>query len=207
MTTVMAFILLLRVFDRSGESVATRRAAIETADVILRQADIAPRWVDCSTDSRAASRPACTAPLAEDELVVRITPGPRDDAPAGQRTLGYSHVKPHVGGTLATVFSDRVGWLAASAGFRRSTLLGRAVAHEVGHLLIGTNEHSASGLMRPVWTATELTRDERADWTFTTDDRERLQRSRLGDDQLRLAERSASPAATSPAGAQSDDES
>jgi len=198
MTTVLALLLVLRVFDRSGEPAADRRAAIATADAVLRQADVTATWVDCSKGSRLAARAACTTPLASGELAVRITPAPRDNAPAAHRALGYSHVEAQVGGTLATVFSDRVAWLAASSGVRPSTLLGRAMAHEVGHLLIGTNEHSDEGLMRAVWTAAELSRNDRADWAFTAADRDRLQRSRIGDDQLRLAQRSTPPAPTTP---------
>jgi hypothetical protein len=163
---------------------------METADAILKQAEVATTWVDCSRGSRAATRAACTAPLSEGEVAIRITAAPRDTATtSGQRSLGYSYVEPELGGTLATVFSDRVAWLAESSAVPRSTVLGRAVAHEVGHLLIGTNEHSESGLMRAVWTAGELARNENVDWMFTIADRDRLHRSRVGQDQLRLAER------------------
>ena len=31
------------------------------------------------------------------------------------------------------------------------TILGRVTAHEIGHLLIGTNSHAPSGLMRASW--------------------------------------------------------
>jgi hypothetical protein len=99
-------------------------------------------------------------------------------------------VEPEIGGTLATVFTDRIAWLAALSRAKYTDLLGRAVAHEIGHLLIGTNEHSASGLMRAIWTAAELTRNDRDDWLFTTDDRARLHRSRMAPDQIRIAETS-----------------
>jgi hypothetical protein len=188
MTSLMAFVLVLRVFDRSGESAADRRVAMETADTILRQADVTPTWVDCSMGSKSSTRDACTSPLGPSELAIRITAGPRQDAPATSRPLGYSYVEPETGGTLATVFTDRVAWLAHASGARPSTLLGRAVAHEVGHLLIGTNEHSETGLMRAIWTAGELVRDERTDWMFTMADRERLHGSRIGREPWQLAE-------------------
>ena len=188
MTTLVAFVLVLRVFDRSGGSAADRQAAIETADAILRQADVAPTWVDCSRGSRHAARSVCTSPLSHDEVAIRITPGPKEEATTNTRSLGYSFVEPTVGGTLATVFTDRVNWLARVSRAQRTTLLGRAVAHEVGHLLIGTNEHAATGLMRAVWTADELVRDERTDWMFTISDRERLRASRIGRDQWQLAQ-------------------
>ena len=35
--------------------------------------------------------------------------------------------------------------------YRQGTLIGRALAHELGHVLLNTVEHSVSGLMRPVF--------------------------------------------------------
>ena len=37
--------------------------------------------------------------------------------------------------------------------YRQGTLIGRALAHEHGHVLLNTVDHSASGLMRPVFGA------------------------------------------------------
>ena len=37
--------------------------------------------------------------------------------------------------------------------YRQGTLIGRALAHELGHVLLNTVDHSASGLMRPVFGA------------------------------------------------------
>ena len=193
MHTLMAMALVLRVFDRSGDSAADRQEALQTADAILRQADVTATWVDCSNGARQASHAICTDPLGSGELAVRMTPAPKDKkarlkSPTVQRALGYSMVEPAVGGTLATIFTDRVAWLATSSHSGYRALLGRAVAHEIGHLLIGTTEHSQAGLMRAVWTAAELTRNDRDDWLFTADDRARLQRSRIGPNQMRIAE-------------------
>jgi hypothetical protein len=199
MHTLMALALVLRVFDRSSDSAAERQQAMQTADAILRQADVIATWVDCSNGARQASHTICTHPLGRGELAVRVTPAPAEKDPKGkqtkpsstlQRSLGYSMVEPEIGGTLATVFTDRIAWLAALSRAKYTDLLGRAVAHEIGHLLIGTNEHSASGLMRAIWTAAELTRNDRDDWLFTTDDRARLHRSRMAPDQIRIAETS-----------------
>lgn len=198
MNTLMALALVLRVFDRSGDSTADRQEAMQAADAILREADVTATWVDCSNGARLASHAICTDPLGTAELVVRMTPAPEEKSRKEKHTteqsltihraLGYSMVEPAIGGTLATVFTDRVAWLATSAHTRYTALLGRAVAHEIGHLLIGTNEHSTAGLMRAVWTADELARNDGDDWLFTTDDRARLQRSRIDDGQIRIAD-------------------
>jgi hypothetical protein len=58
-------------------------------------------------------------------------------------------------------------------------MIGRVMAHEIGHLVLGTNTHSASGLMREIWTFAELTRNRAQDWMFSGAQRDRLREARL----------------------------
>jgi hypothetical protein len=44
----------------------------------------------------------------------------------------------------------------------KGQILGHAVAHEIGHLLMGTNSHSSRGLMRGNWKVDAL--HEMATW-------------------------------------------
>lgn len=67
---------------------------------------------------------------------------------------------------LATVYADLVTGVARGAGIDARELLGRAIAHEIGHLLLGTNQHASAGLMRAVWSRVELRRDKATDWHF-----------------------------------------
>ncbi len=48
-------------------------------------------------------------------------------------------------GTLATIYEDRVESLATEAHVDSGRLLGRAIAHEIGHLLLGTASHARAG--------------------------------------------------------------
>jgi hypothetical protein len=90
--------------------------------------------------------------LAGTEISVRLARLPAEPNGHGMLQLGYSLVNTQAGaGTLATMFVDRVEWLASQAGADAATVLGFAIAHEIGHLLLGTNAHAASGLMRAVW--------------------------------------------------------
>jgi len=56
--------------------------------------------------------------------------------------------------------------VAGRTGVDEATLLGRAVAHEIGHLLLGTSQHADAGLMRAHWSDRELQQGSEADWTF-----------------------------------------
>ena len=69
-------------------------------------------------------------------------------------------------GTLATIFLEHVRAVAGRVGVDRASLLGRVIAHEVGHLLHGKVGHARSGIMREVWTSEELGLNRRGDWLF-----------------------------------------
>jgi hypothetical protein len=54
----------------------------------------------------------------------------------------------------ASLFATEVGKQAGQFGVTPATLMGYAMAHEIGHLLLG-EKHAASGLMRAVWSKEE----------------------------------------------------
>lgn len=118
------------------------------------------------------------------EVAVRIVRGvtaPRTSAPrtAHQHdlSLGYSLIDPETrGGALATIYLDRVEWVAWNSGADPRVVLGRAIAHEIGHLLLGSNKHAGAGLMRAVWSRQALERDHAADWLFTIGEGEAMLR-------------------------------
>jgi hypothetical protein len=53
-------------------------------------------------------------------------------------------------------------------------LLGRAIAHEIGHLLLGTASHACAGLMRARWLTGELQRDWPLDWVLSVPEGARM---------------------------------
>ena len=65
---------------------------------------------------------------------------------------------------LATVFYDRIESLGK--GGNLSGLLALAMAHELGHLLLGSKAHTDEVIMRPHWTRRDL-RQARLDSNFT----------------------------------------
>jgi hypothetical protein len=117
------------------------------------------------------------------EIVVRIL---TSSGPSPFHTiLGSSLFQNGIPITLVTIWADRVDKMARSAGADAGTLLGRAIAHEIGHVLLGTTRHASHGLMRAEWTDHELILNEPFDWMFGRaearllrrglDDREKVQ--------------------------------
>jgi hypothetical protein len=106
---------------------------------------------------------------SRDALSIRGTVGDQD------LQLGFAAVDAgvHVG-VLATIFYDRVQIVASRGALESGELLGRAMAHEVGHLLLRAAGHSRTGLMRAVWADAELMENRREDWVFSPRDRRQL---------------------------------
>jgi hypothetical protein len=161
----LALSLTIRVYDTHGVALDTKAAARAAVDRIVSPAGIHVIWAQCPCDDRVAST----------ELMIRITAAPAAADPA---SLGFSYVDVEQrAGTLATVFADRVHALAQLAAVDEGELLGRAMAHEIAHLLLGTRDHSAAGLLRGHWTSLELAKNQPRDWQFLRGDGARLQQA------------------------------
>ena len=168
--------ITIRVYDSAGVTPSVRSAALKTAGAILSRADLDPTWIVCTPPTRdGRPQAACDAAPASHELVVRLTHSSPTGEDGNSRAFGYSLIDATTAtGTLSTVFVDRVDWLASTGKAGRALVLGRAIAHEIGHQLLGSNAHTPKGLMRETWTAEELTRNRPEDWQFSTSQRAAL---------------------------------
>ncbi len=146
----------------------------QVAGSVLAAAGIQLTWLACDPGFEAAG---CPAPLERHELALRLVRLPAPDA-GGTVTLGYSLINPlDRPGALATIYVDRASRLAGQGALDLPTVLGRAAAHEIGHLLLGTNRHSNVGVMRATWSPADLLRNRPGDWAFTVEEADRLQRA------------------------------
>jgi len=81
-------------------------------------------------------------------------------------------------GQLAYVFYDRVESLSEYFSTAIGQVLGGAVAHEIGHLLLPYHSHSRSGLMRVSWISEDFQNLARG-WLLFTPEQGALMRARL----------------------------
>jgi hypothetical protein len=162
--------IAIRVYDASGISPRDRQASLEIAASIVSAASLEPIWTLCDekgSGPRAQASGQCDGPMRAGELSLRIVRSVVPSGYAGQLSLGDALIDPRSGaGTLATVYIDRVEWMAKQTGTDPRALLGRAIAHELGHLLLPTSGHSTRGLMRAIWSGAELRRGHARDWAF-----------------------------------------
>lgn len=172
MHTVTAVLLLTaRFYSIVNVPASDRAAATQVAANILHAAGIDVRWMDCNdraSADRSATRDVCLTPPHPDEVIVRLVAAPASGRRPASDSLGDAYVDTAAAtGSLATVYVDRVAMMARTAGVDTGTLLGRVVAHEIGHLLLGTASHRPSGLMRAEWSTTLLQRQMSNDWRLS----------------------------------------
>jgi hypothetical protein len=90
------------------------------------------------------------------------------DAPSGlpKTSLGVPLIES---GIYATIFYQRVHEYAKERIAAHSQILGHAIAHEMGHLLLGSAPHCRFGIMRGAWTAEDLRSITRGALLFSPD--------------------------------------
>jgi len=138
------------VYNKAQASTAILTSAEREAGRILGEAGLQPVWLDClDRDPAADPQELCHKARELIDVVLRVLPGHIQTRL--QDTL-FGLVFPP---TLASVYYEYAGRLA-STNNEISIVLGCAIAHELGHLLLGPGSHSAGGIMSGEWGSKEL---------------------------------------------------
>lgn len=163
-----------------------KRAETEAAR-ILGTAGVQVNWVDCSNWPPALL--ICGESPDSTELVLDLLPASATLRGATSGALGFA-VAPESGpfGSYAGVLYDRVESLRFGAR-ANSVVLGDAMAHELGHLLLGAGSHAPSGIMKDEWHSEELKQAAQGTLVFHRKERHRMEENV----RYRLATQSANP--------------
>jgi len=137
---------------------------------ILRAAGVQLSVLSCQGWESGDQSDPCARVLNRHEFAIRTY---RSSAftphTTGDHRLAYSLMDFSSGrGSLITVDVSAIEWLAAASGSDPRLLFERVIAHELGHMLVGSAEHGHTGLMRAVWSNAELQRNRPRDWAFTS---------------------------------------
>ena len=174
-------LLVIRTYNTSQVSRGNLRIAQDSAAAMLKDIASDVRWLDCGAKNiePIGESPRCGQTLASNELIVRIlTKGSVGDARNVSMGLSMVSRKPEDHASiLSTVFADVVALVARAARVDATRLLGYAIAHEIGHLLLNNPRHSNAGLMRALWSSSELQANRSADWVFLREDAERMRQT------------------------------
>jgi hypothetical protein len=145
----------VRLYTATPIPPATLSLAIEQAQLLFRSAGLrivikqpaVEAHEDQGIDMTSA---AFRQPTARPHLVLRLIAGmPAHVLPD---SLGYALPYARIG-AHAIIFYDRVDALSTSKGMPDYLILGYAITHELGHVLLSSREHSIGGVMQERWTA------------------------------------------------------
>ncbi len=146
--------------DYAGLPRGARVAATEIAGTVLGRAGVPSDWRD--------SGPG-------DVLLEVLGPRQCTALRGSSDALGLALLLKQGSRTsYAAVFLEKAEALARLGDASTAQVLGHAMAHEIGHLLLETREHSATGLMRARWSGSELKRAAWGQLLFTPEQSARL---------------------------------
>jgi hypothetical protein len=159
----------LRIYNY-GVSHALLLRSENEATAILNHAGLAVGWVDCPLSAEeSGSYPTCLNTAGSAHFTIRILAAGDAQRMAMHRdALGQAldclgdHSR-----CSAYVFYRDVRELAREGDASESQLLGHALAHEIGHLLLGAHSHASEGIMRAHWHQQELYTIARTHLFFT----------------------------------------
>jgi hypothetical protein len=127
------------------------RAELE-AGRILGAAGLQPLWLECPVTTSSQAPKRCQQPQLATDLRLRILPASIQNK-FQDSVFGFA-VHP----ALASVYYDYAQRRAKvdDAEFELPVILGGVMAHELGHLLLGSDGHSGSGIMQPRWDPSQV---------------------------------------------------
>lgn len=157
--------LQVSVFNSSPISFSTIERAEGEAGRVLRDIGVEAIWLNCPQEiSQEASLGRCSEVSYPSHLHLRIL---RVSHGLKVNTVGISFSEEDGRGCYADLFYDPIRELEGETRVYPTIILGHAMAHELGHLLLGTNSHSESGLMRAHWTREDLTNASKGKLRFS----------------------------------------
>jgi hypothetical protein len=164
--------ITIRVVNSPVVPVKSLAAAEKVAGHIFGQAGVEAIWVDCDAAERVSS--PCSQDREQTEFRVQILksqpPNLQGDA------TGFAVLTPswRDGECYAGVSYSMAVGTALSLDVAVSDVLGAALAHEVGHLLLGPNAHVLWGVMCPRLGRQQLKMATRGELLFTPEQAARI---------------------------------
>jgi len=142
------------VFNDAQISEGRVARAERVAHELFAHAGIHIDWMNCGRAAEATEeRVKCNEAAFPAHLEVRLL---ERSLNLSESTLGLSYLGEDGVGCHADLFYVGIVSIEQEGHLNAETILGLAMAHEIGHLLLGSNSHSSSGIMRAKWQRQEL---------------------------------------------------
>jgi len=166
--------LRVRVNNYTQASPLIVAKAEREAGRILGEAGLQTVWIDCPMEHYGGvhvQQNPCLEPLEATDIVLRVL-SERTENKFQDTVFGFAVVP-----IFASVYYDYALRSAKRDNdeFEVPVILGCVVAHELGHLLLGSNSHSGSGVMQPQWGRKQVKQALTGGLRFTHDQSKRIQ--------------------------------
>lgn len=153
------------VHNQAGVPANTLAHAEQAASLIFRQAGVEVVWANCELPAEEAQT-ASSCHVTEFPMHLQLSIVGRSKS-LRESVLGVAFLGEDGSGCYSDVFFERVEELHERFTVNLGPLLGEVVAHEIAHLLLGTNAHSETGIMRPHWGPQDLVNASKGQLLFT----------------------------------------
>jgi hypothetical protein len=152
-------------------------SAEREAQRVFRMAAVETLWLNCGEGGK--TRPDCGGTWGTDVFVMHIVVMHIVSKGASFKNdiFGIAFLTPGSSGKYCDVFYDRIEGMHRNSGASLPRLLGNVAAHELGHLLLGSNSHADLGIMSPRWQEKELRQLGMGGLLFTPQQAARMQES------------------------------
>ena len=161
--------ITILVYNQAQAPPAIVIGAEREAARILSQAGVRTGWFDCSAGhSDAGPQDICQkgwGPMNIGLRVVAKRTGRLQDT-----RFGFAIIPG-----LASVYYDyQAHFVSDDVGLGQPLILGCAIAHEIGHLLLGPNSHSSQGVMQAEWGKRQIRQALMRDLLFSPEESRRI---------------------------------
>ena len=164
--------ITVSVYDDSQVGLDTLQEAEQVSTSLFAHVGIDIHWLNCGVNGQLThASPECGEARFPQMLQLRFMRKARDLKPD---IFGISYLNAGGEGCYSQVFVEPIEALRSQFPIGRSTLLGYVATHELAHLLLGTNSHSAFGIMRAKWGPKELESANMGGLTFYEEQREKI---------------------------------
>jgi len=160
------------VYNLAQVSPDTLDQAEREASRIFQKAGVEVLWLDYPlSETGVEQNSPCGPPFGITDFRLRLLPSSRPEE-LGVRATSMGLALPCAegeGGCVVNIFYRRAEELGKQGDLGLPKMLGHAIAHELGHELLGSNAHSPIGLMRENWGPKDLRCAAKGDMLFTHD--------------------------------------
>jgi hypothetical protein len=169
--------LTVSVYDDAGVPAAVLIQAEQKAARIFDYAGVNVTWSNCSSSTNPVDPDAlvrvsglpdsgCSKLEWPTNLALRVVPR---SAGSVNDVFGVAFLSAEGTGCYSDVYYDRAINLHVDWNVSLTDILGAVMAHELGHLLLGSNSHTLLGIMRGRWQTEDLRRLAKGGLLFTTE--------------------------------------